>query len=632
MCGIAGVIGGAEHPDVTKVIEALTTAMAHRGPDGFGFQYFNGRRAAFGHRRLSIVDIAGGHQPMSNEDGTVWLVLNGEIYNHAPLRKELESAGHCFKTDSDVEVVIHGWEEWGKKVLARMNGMYALALFDGRAGGDGEMWIARDPVGVKPLYVGRRGGLWWFASELAAAGSAGLLGGGYRPEAFAEYLVYRFVPSPGTFFRKAWKVPPGHCCRIDLNGGLEEPRFEIFPTAFRCNHPPSSRGAWKEAIREELAAAVQRQLMSDVPVGALLSGGVDSTLVTARMKAVLGTAPQSFAIGFSDVGDVDELTIARRAAVALGVPLAEVSITEAEYLAAWPTYSASFGEPIANSGLLLIGMLCRLVSQTHKVVLTGQGADEPLGGYPRHVAERIYPIAKYLGPLLGMLPERMFRSDRLARMRRVVKHQAEAPRFAEILAVFSPTDAVKMSRGGVTNEQLVEPVAYWLALEENDDPVARLLSVDRHMSLADDLLIVADHTSMASSVELRVPFLDLEFLALIDQLPSRYKISWKGERKWLYRDAVESSLPAALRPALSGWRAKIGTKLGFSTPLDRWLGVRLESEGVKFMGGSAAVLPEFVNAESFLAAVRGRGLARGRQLSALFTLEAWLREREGVSC
>lgn len=569
---------------------------------------------------------------MSNEDGTVWLVLNGEIYNQLALRRELEAAGHEFKTHSDVEVVVHGWEEWGKGVLGRLNGMFAMALFDGRNAGRGEIWLARDPVGVKPLYVGRRGEMWWFASELAAPESVGLLDGQYRNEAFGEFLVYRFVPSPGTFFRETWKVPPGHCCRIDLNGQPGEPRFETFPIAFRCNNPPASRGAWKEAIREELAAAVERQLMSDVPVGALLSGGVDSTFVTGRMKAALGTPPQTFAIGFRDVGDVDELAAARRAAGALEVPLAEVAVTEAEYLAAWPTYSATFGEPIANSGLLLIGLLCQLVSRTHKVVLTGQGADEPLGGYPRHVAERAYPIVRHFGPLLGVLPERMFRSDRLARMQRVIQQQEEAHRFAEILAVFSPAEVVKMSRRSTTVEQLVEPVRYWLALEGSDDPVARLLSVDRHMSLADDLLIVADHTSMASSVELRVPFLDLEFLALIDQLPSHYKISWKGERKWLYREAVEKSLPAPLRPALSGWRARTGTKLGFSTPLDRWLGDRLESEGEEFMGGPAAVLPEFVDIRGFLAAVRGSGLARGRQLSALFTLEAWLREREGVPC
>jgi len=618
---------------VTAVVEKLTTAMAHRGPDGSGFEYFREKSVAFGHRRLSIVDLARGHQPMSNEDGSVWLVLNGEIYNHLSLRKQLEVAGHRFKTDSDVEVVIHGWEEWGRGVFGRLNGMFALALYDGRDDRKGEVWIARDPVGVKPLYIGRHDGMFWFASELAAASAAGLLDGSYRNEAFGEYLVYRFVPAPGTFFRNAWKVPPGHCARVDL--ASSGPTFEPYSTTFHCGNPPSSVDEWKGAIRDGLVAAVRRQLMSDVPVGSLLSGGVDSTLVTLFMKDGLSSVPQSFAIGFEDVGDVDELATARRAARILGVPLSEVAVKEQDYVAAWPEYSAGFGEPIANSGLLLVGLLCQLVGRTHKVVLTGQGADEPLGGYPRHVVERMYPLAKTLRPVLGLVPESLMQSDRVDRIRRVIAQTDEARRFAEILSVFSPADAAAMSKAGTTAEQLVEPVRYWLRRDEDEDPVARLLHIDRHLSLADDLLIVADHTSMASSVELRVPFLDLEFLALVDRLPSKYKISWKGERKWLYREAVSNALPSELRRPLSGWGARTGVKMGFSTPLDRWLGDRLAGGGGEFLSGARSVLPHFVNAErvqKFLSSVRDGRVARGRQLSVLFILEAWLREREGVQC
>src|ERR1044072_3752022 len=233
----------------------------------------------------------------------------------------------------------------------------------------------RDPVVVKPLYVGRTNGEWWFASELAAARSCGLVGE-LKREAFDEYLVYRFVPSPGTFYRNAWKLPPGHLCRFPLDTPPAEPSFAPFVTRFAPASYPDSRGEWEEALRAGLRAAVSRQLMSDVPVGSLLSGGVDSTVVTKLMCEGLEQPPAAFAIGFADQRSLDELGAARRAADVLGVPLTEVAITGAEYLAAWPRFAGELGEPIANSSALMLGLLCRAVQGKRKVVLTGQGADE----------------------------------------------------------------------------------------------------------------------------------------------------------------------------------------------------------------------------------------------------------------
>src|SRR6267142_832880 len=298
MCGIAGVLAGSRTADVTPIVERLTTALAHRGPDGSGFHFARGRSVGLGHRRLSIVDVEGGAQPMANEDETVWVVLNGELYNHLDLRRELEQLGHRFRTRADTEVLVHGWEQWGTRLLERLNGIYALGLLDLRSQSPG-LWLARDPVGVKPLYVGVTGGDWWFASELAAARSAGLLDGELRQEAFDQYLVYRFVPSPGTFYRNAWKIPPGHFCHLMLDALPKEPEFTEVETRFTPASLPQSRGEWEEALRTGLTAAVRRQLMSDVPVGSLLSGGVDSTVVTGIMRDALDTAPAAFAIGFA---------------------------------------------------------------------------------------------------------------------------------------------------------------------------------------------------------------------------------------------------------------------------------------------------------------------------------------------
>ena len=634
MCGIAGVFAADSRRDVTSIVERLTAAQAHRGPDGTGYQFFAGRSGAFGHRRLSIVDLQGGAQPMSNEAGDVWVVFNGELYNHLTLRTELEGLGHRFRSHCDVEAVIHGWEEWGRGVLEKMNGMYAFALFDGRDSGNPNVWLARDPAGVKPLYLGVTDGLWWFASELAAARACGLLDERLRPEAFDEYLVYRFVPSPGTFYHAAWKVPPSHVCRLPALGTTVGPTFIQFNPRFEISAVPKSRGEWEEAVRYGLTAAVRRQLMADVPLGVLLSGGVDSTVVTRIACEGSKDQPQAFAVGFSDTPNGGELAAARNAAAALRMPLTELSVTSQAFVDAWPGQVGALSEPIANSGVLLVGLLCGKVRESRKVALTGQGADEPLGGYARHAAERWFPLARRVTPFLRFIPERIATSDRVLRLRRVAAETDEAGRFAEILAVFSPRDAVHLTRHALDPGALVDPVRRWLPSIDGPDSLNRLLKVDSRLSLADDLLLVADHMSMACSVELRVPFLDLELLPLLERMPSRYKVSVAGERKWLYRRAVKELVPPSVRSSLVGWRSRTGRKFGFSTPLDSWFARWLQLDAETYLLGREARSAAFLNPasmRSLLVGARDRGLPRARQLLSLYVLETWLRSALQIS-
>lgn len=626
MCGITGIIAFDRNADTSAPLDRLTAGLAHRGPDGNGFRYFAGRSGGLGHRRLSIVDVAGGAQPMANEDGTIWITYNGEIYNHLEVRRELEALGHRFRTAADTEVVVHGWEEWGSRIFERLNGIYALALYDGREG-HGKVILARDPVGVKPLYVGRGPIGWWFASELAAATGAGVADTAIRNGAVGEYLVYRFIPSPGTFYRHCWKVPPGHWCELLLDALVDQPTFTRFETRFAPSVLPGGTEEWEEAIRTELAGAVRRQLMSEVPVGSLLSGGVDSTVITRLMMEGLAEPPQSFAVGIRGDGAVNELEPARRAARTLGVPLTEVEVSEDEFLAAWPGQVAGLGEPVANSGVLLVGLLCRTVGKTHKVVLSGQGADEPLGGYPRHAGERWYPLTRRMAPLLRLIPERWAASDRVERMRNLSGQPDPARRFAETLAVFSPADSGRMTTTRLDPDALAAPVRYWLSTQNGGDSLNNLLRVDARLSLADDLLLVADHMAMASSVELRVPFLDLRLLALFEAMPSRYKISPLGERKWLYRNAVKPLLPATLREPLTGMRERTGRKLGFSTPMDRWLDRWVHTSAEGYLLGRDSRLSGHLKADAVRGVLREgvSGRPRTRQLLSLYVLETWLR-------
>jgi asparagine synthase (glutamine-hydrolysing) len=603
----------------------LSAALAHRGPDGDGLLLERGASIALGHRRLSIVDVAGGQQPMSTPDGRLHLVYNGEIYNHRELRAELEAEGYQFRTACDTEVLLLGWAAWGERLLPRLNGIFAFAILDGRSG-DWQVTLVRDPVGVKPMYLGRYDEGWWFASELGAARSTGLVSSALDAEALAQFLVYRFIPAPRTAYRATWKLPAGHVVRL-LPGHSAAPSFRSFPRGFSPASVPGSRAEWEEALRGGIRQAVRRQLMSDVPVGSLLSGGVDSTVVTSCMTDPEGVRPDCFAIGFQSEPGGGELAEARVAAEALGVRLHETEASDADYLAEWPALLRRLGEPIANSGLLLVGLLCETIHRTHKVVLSGQGADEPLGGYPRHAAGRWAPWLYHAKPLLSVLPERLATSDRVRRLRRLANERVEARWMTEAIGVFGLGEAAALSREPVSEDFLVEPTDYALGLvAPGDDSLNRLLRVDAQLSLSNDLLLVADHMSMAHSVEVRVPFLDLELLALVERMPSAYKVSMLGERKWLYRRAVAPMLPPALRARLLGPRARLGRKLGFKTPLDRWLAgwVRLEAD--EALLGNNAVLPDLIRPElmrQLLDEARA-GRPRTRQLASLHALEAWL--------
>jgi asparagine synthase (glutamine-hydrolysing) len=628
MCGICGIISMRKDNDVSHTLQRLTDCLIHRGPDDEGFKYFGGGRwAGFGHRRLSIVDPAGGAQPMTGEDERIWVTFNGEIYNQQALRRELTGLGHTFRTRADTEVLIHGFEAWGLDLFGRLNGIFAFALYDGRRE-PGEVWLVRDPAGAKPLYLGRSKDAWWFSSELGAARTCGLVDPELRPQSLDEYLVYRFIPSPGTPFRNAWKLPPAHYCHFRIDRLPEVPRFERFDPRFEPTVLPKNTGEWEEALRSGLTAAIERQLMSDVPVGVLLSGGVDSTALTRVMRDRLPEPPQAFAVGFEGTVDGAELTLARESARSLGIPLKEMMVTSDQYLAAWLDHVSHLGEPIANSGSLLVSLLCREVGKTHKVVLTGQGADEPLGGYPRHAAERFYPTARHLERGLRFLPEGLQSSDRVARMRRISGERDAARRFTETLAIFSPEKATDLTGHTLDADHLSDPVRRWLDPTMNSDSLNALLRVDARLSLADDLLIVADHMSMASSVELRVPFLDLELLALVERMPSRYKVSTLGERKWLYRQAVVPLLPKDLRRQLLGWNARTGRKLGFTTPIEHWFTGWIERDAERYLLGPEARLPDVLQPDRLRSSLdrwRAHKLPRSRQLMTLFVLESWLR-------
>ncbi len=623
---------------VPQAVQRLTAALRHRGPDGEGFwadteptgrlpgdRLPSEASVVLGHRRLSIVDLVTGDQPMSNEDGTVWIVFNGEIYNQLELRRVLEAAGHRFVTQADTEVLLHGWEEWGEDLFPRLNGIFALALTDRRR----EVTVlARDPVGVKSLYVGVKDGLTWWASELGAARGTGLSSGAVSREALKLYLLFRFIPSPTAIFEGAWKVPPGHSVLLRAADAGRAPVFRSFRAAIRSSAAPRGRMEWREALMVELESAVTRQLMSDVPVGTLLSGGVDSSMITMMMDRNLPYHPQAFGIGFRSQGNASETHAAERAAGELGVPFTATWVDDEQYLAEWPEAFAQVGEPIGNSGGLLVHLLCRSVAGTHKVVLSGQGADEPLGGYPRHMVERLRRLGRLAPRASGWVAERLLGAGAGRRLQRVLRATNRIDRYLEIFAVLQPelVDAL-VPGGGPARELGRAAVTRWVPDEGTGDDLNDLLRVDARLSLADDLLVIADHFSMRASVELRVPFLDLQFLELVERMPSRYKVSRLGERKWLYRQAAARYLPRTLARRLGGFVGRIGRKQGFTTPLERWLGENGGPLAAPQLWMEPLVAGGLVTRSalsSFAAASAGLGGTMQRELLAFYSLSQWV--------
>ncbi|MFN8640488.1 MAG: asparagine synthase (glutamine-hydrolyzing) [Candidatus Binatia bacterium] len=541
MCGICGIYAyGSDAPADAALARRMAAALAHRGPDDAGA--FSDGPLALAHRRLAIIDPRGGHQPIANEDESVWVVANGEIYGFRALADELTRRGHRFRSRTDAEVIVHAYEEYGADWLRRLDGMFALAVWDRRAR---RLTLARDPFGIKPLYLWDDGRCLRFASELKAFLADPAFPRELDPIALDQYLTFQFVPSPRTMFAAVRKLAPGHCAIVEP-GRL---RVERFADAAPRPEPVPDEGAAVETLQGLLAAAVERQLVSDVPVGALLSGGIDSAAVVAMMRERSARPVRTFAVGFAGAFARDELAAARRSAALLGTEHREVVVDAPGDLDALVPIAWQLDEPIATPSVYPMWALCQLAAGEVKVVLTGQGADEPWGGYRRYRGEwlgrwyRRLPAALrrgVVGPAIGRLP----RAEAAKRAVASLGMRDPAARFTGVYAVF--TAAMKQALYRRPPDAVGADVAalrYWQAPVAHLDPLAQQLWVETRFSLPDNLLMYGDKMSMAFALEARVPWLDLPLMAFVERLPADLRLrGWAGH-KYLYRQAVRRWLP-----------------------------------------------------------------------------------------
>ncbi|HET7507057.1 MAG TPA: asparagine synthase (glutamine-hydrolyzing) [Solirubrobacterales bacterium] len=576
MCGICGLVAGERDrgPD-REAVARMSGRLVHRGPDDDGI--FCEGPVALAARRLSIIDLAGGHQPIENEDGSAVVVQNGEIYNYRELKGELERAGHRFATDCDTEVLVHGYEEWGEIFVERLRGMFAIALWDKRRR---RLLLARDRFGIKPLYYRDAGGGLGFASELKAMLEQPGFSREIDPRAVAAYLAFNSIPAPLTIFKQARKLPPGHL--LTWEGGEVALRRYARPG-------PSPAGELRSGSAEELAAelrevlddSVRAHLVADVPVGVLLSGGVDSGGLAALASRHVDEPLRTFSIGFEEEG-FDELSRARLVAERYGTDHREL-VLRPDAVELLPKLVEAFDEPFGDSSALPTYLVSELAVGEVKVALSGEGGDELFGGYYTYVADllarRVGRLAALARPLAEALPSRTDRVGFDYKAKRFARAAALPPleRHHGWKEIFSAQARADLAGPGASAWDPLDLYRERYAETAGADPLARMQDVDLGIYLVDDLLVKTDRLSMAHSLELRVPFLDPEVAEFAFSLPTNLKVRGFAKKR-LLRQALAPLLPREIVH---------GRKQGFSIPIAAWLRGPLEPFAREVLAPSA---------------------------------------------
>jgi asparagine synthase (glutamine-hydrolysing) len=569
MCGIAGIVAADRlHPDEQARVPFMRDVVSHRGPDDAGI--FVDDRAALGHRRLSIVDLAAGHQPLANEDDTIWIVFNGEIYNHAAVRPELEAAGHRYRTKSDTETIVHAYEQWGDACVERLRGMFAFALWDAPRR---RLLLARDRLGVKPLYWARAGDRLLFGSEIKAILESGMVRAEADESKLPELLSTRYLSGPDTLFKGIHRLLPGHTLVFE-NGAVTTKEYWDVP-AGRIDESLAALPDREivDRFRALLEESVRIRLMADVPLGMFLSGGLDSSAIAALMAGMIDRPVKTFSVAFKQRA-FSELDYARQVSSAIKAEAHEIVIDDRDFFGALPRLLWHEDEPIAHPSSVPLYFVSQLARQHVKVVLTGEGSDELLAGYGKYpralvnwragAAYGVLPhpvrswVARNLVPRLPDLVRRYARRSFVS-----MDRTPEAMFFDNFAAIGLERQQALLSArfGSATPAQAYGASrAYFDAPNGRSTVLDRLLYTDLKTYLV-ELLMKQDQMSMAASIESRVPFLDHKLVEFAASLPARLKL--RGfTTKWVLREAVRSILPPEIlsRP-----------KMGFPVPFALWL-------------------------------------------------------------
>jgi len=561
MCGIAGVIAQPRVPAPAEGLRRMTATLAHRGPDDEGYfekRMADGHFVGLGHRRLSIIDLATGHQPIGNEDGSVQIIFNGEIYNFRELRQDLIKLGHTFTTNSDTEVIVHAFEEYGENCVEYLRGMFAFAIWDANSR---KLFLARDRFGQKPLFLYESDGLLLFASEVKALAAWPGIQFAVDRNSIVEYLTYRYVPGPATLLAGVRKLPPGTWA-VWHDGQLTQHRYFVSEDRKpRKNRPLSGNPI--DYFLEELDEAVGIRMVADVPYGAFLSGGIDSSAIVALMARHSSLPVKTFSVGFSESG-YSELDYARVIARQFETDHHELTISSDDLIDKLPELIRFRDAPVSEPSDIPIYLLAREARRTVKMVLTGEGSDEFLGGYRKHVYERF--VAAYqktpglirrglIEPLVQSFPYR-FRGAKTGVVNLGIAGWVERmPRWFGSLSSAEREELVAFEFD--SGKRVREP---YFDIVPGNSALRNILYFDQVSWLPDNLLERGDRMTMAASLEARMPFMDHKLAAFISSLPDDYRVR-RWQTKWILREALKALLPNKIinRP-----------KVGFRLPVNEW--------------------------------------------------------------
>src|SRR6266849_4801798 len=570
MCGIYGILNfdRPEQP-ADSILAAMGGVIIHRGPDDFG--QYRGRGVGLGMRRLSIIDVSGGHQPISNEDESIWIVLNGEIYNFQSLRDGLESKGHTFRTRSDTEVIVHLYEEEGLEFFKRLRGMFGLAIWDEKRE---RLVLGRDRIGEKPLFIRREPGRLLFASELKSILQVEGVPRRLNHAALEEYLALGYVPTPLCLLEGMEKLPAGHYL-VAEKGRTEIREYWDVPFGRTEKH---SEAEWIERIREKIQETVRMQLVSDVPLGAFLSGGLDSSTIVAVMAGLTGRPVKTYSIGYQgEHSYYNELPYASVVAKAFSTDHHEIVVqpTVSELL---PKLVWHLDEPVADSACLTTYLVSKLARESVTVILSGVGGDELFGGYRRYLGTslmRYYGFLpgsvrrKWLPAIFSRIPQDRHSTWKdYARYAAAFVNSAEldaASRYIEYVTLFPPQTQGNLLIEGATQSGgsafAISTLRGYFNHCGDPDDLNRIIYADLKTSLADDLLAMTDRMTMAASIECRAPLVDHEMIELASHMPSNLKV--RGfQMKYLMKQAVAPWLPREIQER---------KKRGFGAPMGAWL-------------------------------------------------------------
>jgi asparagine synthase (glutamine-hydrolysing) len=626
MCGICGQYNFQEpKPVAPATVKAMANAIVHRGPDDEGY-FFSGA-LGLGFRRLSIIDLEGGHQPMSDREESVWVVFNGEIYNFPELRRELESLGHAFRTRSDTEVIVHGYKQWGADVLNRLNGMFGLAIWDDRRK---KLILARDAAGIKLIYYKVDSGSVWFGSELRAVLAAFPDRPGIDVTALNLFLRYRYTPSPLTLYKGIRKLAPGTMAVFENGTWAVERWYQFRPHRFS---PLKSDSEAAEELLEIYKRSLKRHLISDVPVGLLLSGGVDSALLLGLMS-LYGDAWHTYTVGYGQSAyKDDELADAAETAAIFSARNVQVELSRDTFERSLPKIVSVLEEPIATSSIVPMYFVCERAREDVKVALVGQGPDELFGGYTRHLGIqygaywRRVPgwLRRSLEAGINSLP----RNEALKRGVYSLNIEERMQRYQNVFSIL-PGDSIDgLFREGLLPDGAGDSIRqFWTDLEpemEGSDELGGFQVLEIRSSLPDELLMYADKLSMAHSLEVRVPYLDKEVVEYAARLPASLKVRL-GQRKWLHRKVCEEFLP---QPILQR------KKRGFAVNVvDEWFNSSLSGRLNGYLLDGSSRMFQFLRPDAVRRLLEDHRAGRQDNHKILFSLvvfEEWLRSNQPAS-